>query len=337
MPPAMRRAWMVLLLAGCGHGRNLSFPNEVHLRNIRQLTFGGENAEAYFSADGRRIIFQSTRGDLAADQIFTMNADGSDTRRVSSGRGRTTCGYFFPDGRFLYSSTHLAGAEPPPKPDYSRGYVWPVYASYDIFAGDARLTDAHGYDAEATISPDGSRIVFTSARDGDLEIYDMAADGSDQRRLTRSPGYDGGAFYSPDGALICFRALPIEDPNELIDFRRLLEEELVRPARLEIFVMNADGTNRRQVTRNGAANFCPFFHPDGKRIIFAGNQHDPKGRNFDLYLIDLDGGGLERVTFCDAFDGFPMFSPDGTKLVFCSNRFNAKPHETNVFIADWVE
>lgn len=337
MPPAVRRAWTLLLLAGCAQARDRVLPGEVHLRNVRQLTFGGENAEAYFSPDGGRVIFQSTRGDLAADQIFTMNADGSDVRMVSTGLGRTTCGYLFADGRFLYSSTHLGGAEPPPKPDHSRGYVWPVYATYDIFAGAARLTDAHGYDAEATIAPDGSRIVFTSARDGDLEIYDMAPDGSDQRRLTRSPGYDGGAFYSPDGALICFRSHPIEDPNELIDFRRLLEEELVRPTKLEIFVMNADGTGRRQVTHNDAANFCPFFHPDGTRIIFASNLHDPKGRNFDLYLIRLDGTGLERLTFCDDFDGFPMFSADGRRLVFCSNRFNAKPHETNVFIADWVD
>ena len=324
-----------MLLSGCSSGPDLSYPNEFHLRNIRQLTSGGENAEAYFSSDGRRLIFQSTRGDLKADHIFTMNLDGSDVRMLSNGQGRTTCGYYFPDGRFLYSSTHLAGAEPPPKPDHSRGYVWPVYASYDIFRSDGkRLTDAVGYDAEATISPDGKRIVFTTARDSDLEIYDIDADGGDARRLTYSPGYDGGAFYSPDGTLICFRA---NVEAEGSDFAALLAQELVRPTKLDIFVMNADGTGRRQVTSNGAANFCPFFCRDGKRIIFASNMHDPKGRNFDLYLINLDGTGLERVTFFDAFDGFPMFSPDGRKLVFCSNRHNQQPHETNVFIAEWVE
>jgi Tol biopolymer transport system component len=338
--PALALAW-----TGCvAAAPRDPLPGEIHLANLRQLTFEGENAEAYFSADGRRLIFQSTHGKLKCDQIFTMNADGSDSRMVSSGLGRTTCGYFFPDGRrILFSSTHLAGPDCPPVPDRSAGYVWPVYRSYDLFSARpdgsdlVRLTAADGYDAEATIAPDGSRIVFTSARDGDLEIYDMRPDGTDVRRLTHSEGYDGGAFYSPDGKLICFRAHPIVEAREREEYRRLLADEKVKPGALEIFVMNADGTGRRQVTSNGAANFCPFFHPDGKRLIFASNQHDPRRRDFDLYLINLDGSGLERVTFFEQFDGFPMFSPDGKKLVFCSNRHNRRPNETNVFIADWVE
>ena len=318
-------------------------PGEKHLANIRQLTFGGENAEAYFSRDGKRLIFQSTREGRPCDQQYTMNIDGSDPRKVSTGEGRTTCGYFTPDGRHIvYASTRLGGRECPPKPDFSRGYVWPIYASYDIFKANAdgsgitRLTSTPGYDAEATIAPDG-RIVFTSVRDGDMEVYSMAADGTDVRRLTNRPGPDGGPFFSYDGSLIAWRGKHITDATELADFQALLKEGLWRPSDLEIFVMKADGSGQRQVTDSGGSSFAPFIHPDNKRLIFASNQHDPRGRNFDLYLVNLDGTGLERVTFNDTFDGFPMFSPDGKKLVFASNRNDAKPGETNVFIAEWID
>jgi Tol biopolymer transport system component len=322
----------------------LSREGERHLREVRQLTFGGENAEAYFSADGRQLIFQSTRGDYPADQIYTMKVDGSDLRRVSTGKGRCTCAYFFPDGqRILYSSTHHHDPQPPPRPDLSRGYVWPIYPTYDIFTArpdgsDLRqLTDHSGYDAEATISPDGKRIVFTSLREGDLDLYVMNADGTGVRRLTTAVGYDGGAFFSPDSKQIVFRAHRPGTPEEIADYRALLKENLIRPSKLEIHVMNADGTGERQVTRNGAANFCPYFTPDGRRIIFASNMDDPAGRNFDLYLIGVDGTGLERVTTDPTFDGFPMFSPDGRYLVWASNRNAKERGETNVFTARWVE
>ena len=315
---------------------------EPRLRNIRQLTFGGENAEAYFSPDGRQLIFQATRDGAACDQMFVMNVDGSGMRRLSSGAGRTTCGYFTPDGaRVVYASTHGGGAACPPRPDYSRGYVWPIYDTYDIYSAkpdrsDLKpLTSAPGYDAEATIAPDG-RIAFTSVRDGDMEIYSMNADGGDVRRLTTRPGPDGGPFWSRDGQRIVFRGRAIGAGAELDDYRTLLRRGLWRPTSLELFVMNRDGSGLRQVTRNGAANFAPYFTPDGTQIIFASNTPDPRGRNFDLYLIDVDGTGLERVTHNDSFDGFPMFSPDGTKVVFASNRFAAKEGDTNVFIADWV-
>ena len=316
---------------------------ERRLTNLRQLTFGGENAEAYFSFDGSRLIFQSTREGVPCDQIFTMEPNGTNTSMVSTGAGRTTCGYFYPDGQsILYASTHLASEECPPQPSFELGYVWAVYDSYDIFraAPDGseltRLTDTPGYDAEATIGPDG-RIVFTSVRDGDMEIYSMNGDGSDVRRLTHRPGPDGGAFFSPDGSQIVFRGREIPLGQELEDFRSLLAEGLWRPTELEIFVMDADGSNLRQVTRLGAANFAPFWHPDGQRIIFSSNWLDPDGRNFDLFLIDADGSALQRVTFNDTFDGFPMFSPDGIQLVFASNRGAKSEGETNVFIADWVE
>lgn len=306
------------------------------------LTNGGENAEAYFSADASRLIFQATRpGISSCDQIFTMDADGTDVRMVSSGKGSTTCAYFFPSGdRILYSSTHEHSPECPPRPDYSQGYVWALHP-YDIYTARVdgsdlrKIGSSAAYDAEATISPDGSRIVFTSARDGDLDIYTMNPDGSDIRRLTSELGYDGGAFFSPDGTKIIYRAHHPKTPEAIADYRRLLAQNLIRPSQLDIFVMDVDGSHRRQVTNNGAANFAPYMHPDGERIIFSSNLDDPSGRNFELYLINVDGSGLERITNSPDFDGFPMFTPDGRRLVFASNRHQANPGETNVFIADW--
>jgi TolB protein len=314
---------------------------ERHLTNIRQLTHGGENAEAYFSPDGTRLVFQSTREGVPCDQIFTMRIDGSGERRISTGTGRTTCGYFYPGSDdIVFASTHEASAVCPPKPSFSRGYVWPIYDSYEIYrmnadgSGIRKLTSSPGYDAEATIAPDGL-ITFTSVRDGDMEIYTMKGDGSDVRRLTNRPGPDGGPFFSWDGEKIAFRGRALSEGDEMDDYRALLKQGLWRPTSLELFVMDRDGGNLRQVTKLGGANFAPSWHPDGKRLIFASNVHDPKGRDFDIYTINLDGTGLERITYNDTFDGFPMFSPDGTKLVFASNR-NAKTEgETNVFIADW--
>ncbi len=322
---------------------SLQLPQEKHLRNIKQLTFGGENAEAYFSPNGKELIFQSTRDGRECDQIYTMNLDGSNIRLVSTGNGRTTCSYFYPNAKkILYSSTHLGAKECPPRPDFSQGYVWAVYPTFDIFTARAdgsdikQLTNAPGYDAETTISKQG-KLVFTSMRDGDLDIYTMDGNGKNVRRLTTELGYDGGPFWSYDGKQIVFRAYHPQTDKEKADYLALLKQNLIRPTTLEIWVMNADGTNKRQVTHNGKANFAPYFFPDGKRIIFASNMDDPKGRNFDLYEIQVDGSGLERITFNDTFDGFPMFSPDGKKLVFASNR-NAKVRgDTNIFIADWVE
>lgn len=322
----------------------LRLPEEKHLRNIRQLSFGGENAEAYFSADGKKLIFQSTHGDLQCDQIFTMNIDGSAAKMVSTGKGRTTCSFFTPDGkRIIYSSTHLASPDCPPKPDYSRGYVWPIYPGYDIFSAKPdgsdlkNITNSPGYDAEATIAPNGKRMVFTSTRDGDLDIYTMDMDGKNVKRLTNEIGYDGGPFWSYDSQWIVFRANHPKTEKEVADYRALLKDNLIRPTTLEIWMMKADGTNKRQITSNGKANFAPYFFPDGKRIIFASNMHDPKGRDFDLYMINVDGTGLERITYNATFDGFPMFSPDGKKLVFASNRNGKAQGDTNVFIADWME
>jgi TolB protein len=329
---------------------SLALPEEKHLRNVRQLTHGGQNAEAYFSLDNRQLIFQHQGSDVPCDQIYTIpvsTPDGkpSQPKLVSTGKGRTTCSYFFPAGdRILFSSTHAAAAECPPKPDYSKGYVWPIYASYDIYTAKPdgsdlrRLTDSPGYDAEATISRDGKTIVFTSMRNGDLDIYAMNADGSHVRQLTHELGYDGGPFLSYDGKKVVYRAEHPKTPQEIADYKSLLSQGLIRPGNLEIWIMDVDGKNKQQVTHNGAANFAPYFLPDGKRIIFASNMADPKnGRDFDLYLINIDGTGLERITFFPDFDSFPMFTSDGKKLVWASNRNGTAPHETNIFIADWAD
>jgi TolB protein len=316
---------------------------ERHLRNIRQLTFGGENAEAYFSPDGTHLIFQSTREGTPCDQIFTMKIDGSDLKKVSTGTGRTTCGYYYPGGKdILFASTHRASEACPPRPSFSRGYVWPIYDGYDIYRANADgsglrpLTSAPGYDAEATIAPDGL-IAFTSVRDGDMEIYTMKGDGTDVRRLTTSPGPDGGPFFSWDGRRIAYRGRALEAGAELTDYLGLLKEHIWRPTKLELFVMDRDGKNTAQVTKLSSASFAPSWHPDQKRLIFATNVKDPQQRDFDIFLINVDGTGLEQVTFNRTFDGFPMFSPDGRHLVFASNRNAKSEGETNVFIAEWVQ
>ncbi|MGE5817035.1 MAG: TolB family protein [Deltaproteobacteria bacterium] len=317
--------------------------DESHVANVRQLTFGGQNAEAYFSPDGKKLIFQSTRPPFKCDQIFTMNIDGSDVKLLSSGAGRTTCSFFFPDQkRFIYASTHLGGKACPPAPDRSKGYVWPIYPTYDIFSANidgtaiTRLTNNNGYDAEGVVSPDGKRIVFTSLRNGDLDIYLMNSDGTGVRRLTSEKGYDGGPFFSWDGKQIVYRAYHPKTAIEVSEYEALLKQSLIKPTRAEIYIMNADGSRQRQITHNGAANWAPFLHPNNQQIVFSSNLHDPERSSFSLYLVNTDGTGLKRLTSGARFDSFPMISRDGTKLVFASTRNAANPHEFNIFIARWV-
>jgi Tol biopolymer transport system component len=317
---------------------------ETRLRNLRQLTFGGQNAEAYFSYDGTKIIFQSTRPPFECDQIFSMNIDGGEVKLLNSGKGRTTCGFFFPDGkRFIYASTHLAGDACPPPADRSRGYVWPIYPSYEIFSanldgsGLKRLTKNPGYDAEGTISPDGNKIVFTSMRSGDLDIYTMNAEGGGGRRLTTEKGYDGGPFFSWDGKSIVYRGYHPKTRDELKEYAALLKQNLIKPSRAEIQMMSANGANKRQITNNGAANWAPFLHPNNRQIIFSSNLHDAERRSFSLFMINVDGSGLERITYGARFDSFPMLSRDGKKLVFASTRNAKEPREFNIFTADWAQ
>ncbi len=312
---------------------------ERHFGAIRQLTFGGENAEAYFSSDGKRLIFQSKRDGRPCDQEFVMNVDGSNVHRVSTGFGKTTCGYFFDgDRRIFFGSTHAADTACPPKPDPSKGYVWGL-DPYDIYVANPdgsalkRLTNYGVYTAEGTLSPDGQTIVFTSLKDGDLDIYTMHVDGTGLKRLTTQPGYDGGPFFSPDGTKIVYRAWHPAD-TALTNYQDLLKQRLVRPNRMEIWVMNADGSNQHQITNLGGANFAPFFTPDGRKIIFSSNHTNPRSRDFELYLVNADGSGLERVTNHPEFDGFPMFSPDGKQLVWASGR-SSKEGDLNLFLADW--
>jgi len=321
-------------------------PEETHFRNLRQLTSGGENAEGYWSADGKQIVYQrrNEAEGLKCDQELVLDVATGKSRMVSTGKGRVTCGYFYDrDRRVFYGSTHLADSACPPPPDFSKGYTWPMHEGYDIVSsaldgsGFQRLTDTPGYDAEGTLSPDGKTIVFTSVRDGDLEIYTMATDGKNVKRLTHEPGYDGGAFFSHDGQRIVYRRDSYPDEAGLARYQELLAQHLYQPRVLEIWVMDADGGNKRQVTKLGAASFAPYFHPDDRRIIFSSNHPEPRGRNFDLWMIGDDGTGLERVTTEPTFDGFPMFSPDGKKLVFASNRGGKVAGETNLFVVDWVE
>jgi Tol biopolymer transport system component len=312
---------------------------ETHFGAIRQLTFAGENAEAYFSRDGKRLIFQSTRDGRPCDQQYVMNIDGSGVRRVSTGFGKTTCGYFFDaDRRIFFASTHASDTACPPKPDPSKGYVWgldpyDIYTANDDGSNLRRLTNYGVYTAEGTLSPDGQTIVFTSLKDGDLDIYTMRIDGTGMKRLTFQPGYDGGPFFSPDGKKIVYRAWHPAD-TALANYRELLGQRLVRPNRMEIWVMNADGSDQHQITNLGGANFAPFFTPDGRRIIFSSNYKNPHSRNFELYLVNADGSNLEQVTNHPEFDGFPMFSPDGRSLVWASGR-SSREGELNLFIADW--
>ena len=313
---------------------------ERHLSNLRQLTNGGENAEAYFSGDGSRLIFQSTRDGRTCDQEYVMNIDGSAVHRVSVGTGKTTCGFFFAnDRRILFGSSHAEQRDCPPKPDPSKGYVWRL-DPYDMYTARAdgselhRLTSYGVYTAEGVVSPDGRKVVFTSLKDGDLDIYTMNVDGTDLRKLTSNPGYDGGPWWSPDGTRIVYRAWhPVGD--SLVAYRALLAQRLVRPNRMELWLMNADGSDQHQVTHLGGANFGPSWTPDGRRLIFSSNYKQPRSGNFDLFLVNLDGTQLEQVTTHESFDGFPMFSPDGRKLVWASNRHDAKPGDTNLFMADW--
>ena len=318
-------------------------PGETHIANIRQLTAGGTNAEAYFSADGHWLIFQSTRHGRRCDQEYVMRVDGAYLQEVSTGTGKTTCGWFFDhDHKIFFASTHASDTACPPRPDPSKGYVWGL-DPFDIYTANRdgsnlqRLTTFGVYTAEGTLSPDGRTIVFTSLKDGDLDIYTMSVDGGNLRRLTNIPGYDGGPAYSPDGTKIVYRAYHPTDSAELAEYRALLAQRIVRPNRMEIWIMNADGSNQHQITHLGGANFAPSFTPDGKRLIFSSNYRNPRGpgaRNFDLYLVDLDGSHLEQVTNDPEFDGFPMFSPNGKLLVWESGR-NAAPGELNVFVADW--
>lgn len=335
----------ILILGFLQAGEGLLYEGETHFKNMRQLTFSGENAEAYFSADGTKLIYQSHDGGELCDQIYIMEIASGITKRVSTGQGVTTCSYFqFPeDDKIIYATTHLGGKECPSKPDYSLGYVWKLYPDYDVFrantdgSGLKRLTFAYGYDAEATYAFDGKNIVYTSKSSGDLEVWTMNPDGSGKKQLTDRLGYDGGPFYSHDGTKIVWRAYYPETVEEIADYNFLLEQNSIRPMALQIRTMDADGSNKKQITHNTAANFGPFFFPDDKRIIFSSNMDDPKKRNFDLYAIDLNGENLERVTHFDGFDGFPMFSPDGKHIVFASNRNQAKPGDTNIFICEWVD
>ncbi len=325
---------------------------EKHLKNLKQLTFGGDNAEAYFSPNSKQLTFQSNyaKWGLSCDQIFLMDIQKQekDTTTkpslISTGKGRTTCSYFMPDGKhILYASTHAANDSCPPVPHIKGKYIWAIYKTFDIYVADAKgkivkqLTNSPGYDAEATISPKGDKIVFTSTRSGDIELWTMDIDGKNPKQITKDLGYDGGAFFSPDGKQIVFRASRPTTEEEIKEYKELLTQGLVAPTNMELYICNADGSDLKQVTKLGKANWAPFFHPSGKKIIFSSNHHSQKGYDFQLFMINLDGTGLEQITSESLFNAFPMFSPNGKRLIFSSNRKNGGTRDTNLFIADWED
>ena len=331
----------------------LRYEDEKHFKNIQQLTWGGDNAEAYFGLDGKAIVFQRTnpKEGIDCDQIFYGKLpknmkDSFKYTRISNGKGRTTCAYIMPDGKHVvYASTHLGGEACPPVPDRKvlKKYVWPIYDSYDIFVADLKgnitkqLTNEPGYDGEATISPKKDKILFTSMRNGDLDLYTMDMDGKNVKQITKDLGYDGGAWFSPDGKKIVWRASRPTSEADVKEYKDLLAQGMVAPTNMEVFIADADGSNVQQVTKLGKANWAPNFTADGKRIIFASNHEYERGFPFNMYLINFDGTGLEKISHDGGFDAFPMFSPDGKKLIFSSNRNNGGTHDTNVFICDWVD
>jgi TolB protein len=326
--------------------------DERHLVNLRQLTHGGDNAEAYFSPDGKSACFQSNNPawGLHCDQIFNLDIGAAQRDSayrppmISNGRGRTTCSYFLPGGKdILFASTHEADSVCPTTPHIPGKYLWAVFRSFDIYVADLKgrikkkLTNAPGYDAEATVSPKGDLIVFTSDRSGDLELWTMNVDGSNQKQITSGLGYDGGAFFSPDGKKLVFRASRPQQTEEIAEYKELLSKGLVAPSEMEIYTCNVDGSELKQVTSLGKANWAPFFHPSGKKIIFSSNHHSTRGYDFQLFMVNTDGTGLEQLTTQSVFNAFPMFSPDGRRLIFSSNRLNRGTRDTNLFIADWKE
>ncbi|MCP4460470.1 MAG: hypothetical protein GY816_20980 [Cytophagales bacterium] len=345
---------LILLVITVGNAQpvpdSLRYEQESHLKNVRQLTWGGNNAEAYWSFDSQRLIFQSdySSWDVGCDQIFILDPEkaskGAQPSMISTGLGRTTCSYFLPgDSTIVYGSTHLGDKECPPVPPRGEKYVWPIYADYDIFIADLdgqiinQLTSEPGYDAEATVSPIDDRMIFTSTRSGDLELYTMNLDGSDVIQITDELGYDGGAFYSPDGSKIVWRASRPKTEEEQDEYKKLLAQNLVQPTAMELYIANADGSDKKKISNLRNANWAPFFHPSGEKIIFSSNHTSERGFPFNLFMINIDGSGLEQITFDDTFDSFAMFSPDGEKLVWASNRFNGGNRDTNLFIADWIE
>lgn len=324
---------------------------EPQLTNLKQLTFGGDNAEAYFSSDGKKLSFQSNnpQWDLKCDQVFYMIIEEAEDNRtyqpvmVSNGEGRNMCSYYLPgDKKILFASTFKSatGKDCPPDPP-KEGKYWAINPGFDIFVADEKgkvskqITATPGYDAEATVSPKGDKIVFTSTRNGDLDLYVMDIDGKNVKQLTNGYGYDGGAFFSPDGMQIVFRASRPHG-NDSIQYKMLLEQGLAKPQNMELYVINADGTGLKQVTKLGKTNWAPYFHPSGRKIIFSSNHHSADGNDFQLFMVNTDGTGLKQITSESGFNAFPMFSPDGKKLVFSSAR-SAEANDINLFIADWIE
>ena len=312
-----------------------------HFSNLQQLTHGDSNGESYWSPDSKHVIFQSTRGTAQCDQEYIMNADGSDQHLVSTGKGATTCGYFVDNMHVLYASTHEGNPSCPAPPDHSKGYVWAVHPTFDIYLAtldgkiQKKLTDAPGYDAEATVNFKTHKVMYTSMSAGDLDLWTMNADGSNKKQITHTEGYDGGGVFSHDGKKIVWRAYHPDTPEKKAAYQALLKDNLTTPMKMELWTANADGSSAKQITQFGCASFAPTFTPDDKKILFATNKDKCDSSTFELYLINPDGSGLERVTDYGKFTSFPEFSPDGKKLIFSSSYGSKSNYEFNLFTVDW--
>jgi Tol biopolymer transport system component len=346
--------FMALLAITVQSQDSVLFAGEKHFKNIHQLTNSGDNAEAYWSFDGKRITFQRTnpKEGINCDEIFmgvvpTKLKDTFTYKSISGGKARTTCSYFTKDGaHIIYASTKNGGDQCPPAVDrakYGNKYIWPLYSTYDIYMADTsgkiikQLTKSDGYDAEGTLSYDGKKMIYCSVKDGDLDLYVMELATGKEIKVTNTLGYDGGAWFSPDGKKIVWRASRPTSTEDVAEYKSLLKEGLVAPTQMEVWVANADGTDAKQITHLGQANWAPNFTPDGKHIIFCSNHEYKRGFPFNMYLIDLEGNHLEKVSRDKGFDAFPMFSPDGKKIMFSSNRNNGGTRDTNLFVADWVD
>jgi Tol biopolymer transport system component len=341
---------IILLLNSCGvidepKQRNVRkaqlYYGEDHLTKVTQLTFTGENTQASFSPDNKNIIFQSTRNRLRCDAIFRMHSDGSDISQISSGKGIASSAVISPDNNsIIYSSTQKVDYQCPSKPEYSKAYSWLLYSSYDLFkdeltgGSDERIIKSSSYDGGAVYSPKGDKIIFSSGRTGDLELYIANSDGNNVKQLTNIDGYDGDAVFSRDGKYIVWRASRPKG-NDLHDYRYQLSQGIIKEGKFEIFMMKLAGGKPIQLTNNGATNFSPSFDPNSNNIIFSSNMSQKDGRNYDIYTLNLKTRKLERITYYSGFDGYPVFSSDGKKLLFTSSRNFRYKAEKNIFIVNW--
>jgi len=333
---------VIISLFSCIEDRKMS------IENVKQLSFQGDNGEAYFNSDDSKVIFQSKRNNNNCDKLYIVDINGNNLTEFVANDGAFTCAYFSLDDRYIFfSSTMHLGSECPEiyKDPNPRKYIWPL-RDYEIFRYDngavKQLTNYSGYNAETTTHPFEEKVIFTSLRDGDINLFEMDYNGENVKQITSEYGYDGGAFYSPNGENIVWRAWYPTSDEEISMWKNNLAKKFIESVPLDIYVAKNDGSEKQRLTSNGATNWAPSWHPDGKHIVFSSNMDDWRedynayGSNFELYMINIATKTLTRLTNNDTFDSFSVFSKNGKKIVFSSNRDAENPRNTNIFIADIV-